>query len=236
MHVSAFWPIDRSGPERYFSRAGRVLVAESETLLLVGSSLAGLGSKSESRIGPGASLHPGFPSDHRKQCRVKERCAARELLFCLMSSELSRDITISSTGGFTVITLIQQVRRFGLPLTLSLLLVALGSIPARSAPNDVSVTYEIVTAESRGTVQTGSISVQVRNGSGTGLRNVDLRLANPGPSWIEKGLFQFGSIPAGEVRVVTGLFAFDTSGPPRQWRVEFDDQAGAHRVVVLPAN
>lgn len=135
-----------------------------------------------------------------------------------------------------MITLIQQARRFGIPLTLSLLLVALGSIPARSAPNDVSVTYEILTAESRGTVQTGTISVQVRNGSGTGLRNVDLRLANPGPSWIEKGLFQFGTIPAGEVRVVTGLFAFDTSSPPRQWRVEFDDQAGAHRVVVLPAN
>ncbi len=115
------------------------------------------------------------------------------------------------------------------------ILLGLTLISGTAYASDIAVTYSLLTKEDNGVVIKGTIRVEVRNLTNRSLHNVDLRLAHPGPNFIEKGLFQFGSIPSGETRVVSGGFLFEkTSGAPIMWKVDYDDSTGAHRQVILP--
>jgi len=109
------------------------------------------------------------------------------------------------------------------------------SIATASYAADLAVRYSLQPLEDNGLIVRGTIKVMVNNLAGGTLRNVDLRLAQPGPNSIEKGLFQFGTIPAGEARSISGGYLFDKlSGAPIVWKVDYDDAAGSHRQLVLP--
>jgi PPE-repeat protein len=120
----------------------------------------------------------------------------------------------------------------------SILALWCASIAGASAADDVAVRYSLQAAAGKGALATGTINVIVSNLSNGALRNVDLRLAQPGPNSIEKPLLQFGTIPAGEARIAKGSFIFDAgfhaSGATLLWKVDYDDAGGAHRQVVLP--
>lgn len=103
------------------------------------------------------------------------------------------------------------------------------------AADAVALRYAVVTAQQEGPVVRGTLRVEVQNLTDGTLQNVDVRLANPGANSIDKGLFQIGSIPAGEARSVVGGFVFNASSPaPILWRVDYDDENGGHHQSVLP--
>jgi hypothetical protein len=105
-----------------------------------------------------------------------------------------------------------------------------------SHAGDLAVRYSLGVVEAKGPLTTGTVNVTVSNVGKSVLRNVDVRLALPGPNAIEKPLLQLGTIPAGEARVAQGRFMFDSafhaSGTPLAWRVDYD-AAGKHHQVVL---
>ena len=113
-----------------------------------------------------------------------------------------------------------------------LLSVALAGI---SLANDVAVRYSVLESSKEGPVTKGTMRVEAQNLAPGSMRNLDLRLAQPAPNSIEKGLFQFGTVPAGEVRSVTGGFIFDADFTgPVFWRVDYDDANGVHHQVTVP--
>src|SRR3989338_11421951 len=61
--------------------------------------------------------------------------------------------------------------------------------------DELAIRYSILSAESNGIAVKGTIRIEVQNLSNSNVKNVDLRLVHSGPYSIEKGLFQFGSIP-----------------------------------------
>jgi len=104
--------------------------------------------------------------------------------------------------------------------------------------DELAIRYSILSAESNGIAVKGTIRVEVQNLSNSNVKNVDLRLAHSGPYSIEKGLFQFGGIPAAGAKVVTGSYLFDeasiASGALLLWRVDYDTGAGLHQQVIVP--
>jgi hypothetical protein len=122
-------------------------------------------------------------------------------------------------------------------LTAGVLALAISfvSSPALNAA-DLAVRYSTRLIEGTGTLVKGTIDVTVSNTTKEALRNVDLRLAQPGLNSIEKPLLQFGTIPPGEARIAKASFIFDSafysSGAPVPWRVEYD-VSGKHHQVVL---
>jgi len=129
------------------------------------------------------------------------------------------------------------MRTFKITMILVLALLC-SSIATASYAADLTVRYSIQPAEHNGLIVRGTIKVMVSNLTDGALRNVDLRLPNPGPNSIEKGLFQFGTVPGGEARIVTGGFIFDSafyaSGAPLPWKVDYDDAGGTHHQIILP--
>jgi hypothetical protein len=117
-------------------------------------------------------------------------------------------------------------------LTLALWFI---SIPALHA-SDISVRYSLQPLGGTAAVVRGTIDVIVSNTTKEALRNVDLRLAQPGLNSLEKPLLQLGTIPSGESRVAKAGFIFDaasySSGAPLPWRVDYD-ASGKHHQVVL---
>jgi hypothetical protein len=109
------------------------------------------------------------------------------------------------------------------------------SIPALHA-SDLSVRYALQPVQGTGNVVRGTIDVIVANSTREALRNVDLRLAQPGLNSLEKPLLQLGTIPPGESRVAKAGFVFDSafysSGVPLPWRVDYDASGKHHQVVV----
>lgn len=110
------------------------------------------------------------------------------------------------------------------------------SIPALHA-SDISVRYALQPLQGSGNVVRGTIDVIVSNTTREALRNVDLRLAQPGLNSLEKQVLQLGTIPPGESRIAKAGFVFDSafysSGAPIPWKVDYD-AAGKHHQVVLP--
>ncbi|MBI4379172.1 MAG: hypothetical protein HY578_08765 [Nitrospinae bacterium] len=115
------------------------------------------------------------------------------------------------------------------------LMLAMGSVSFAGEP---VVRYAIITAERDGVTVKGTIRVEVHNLGGGDMKNVDLRVAHPESYSIEKGLFQFGSIPAGDTNIVTGSYLFGeavlAAGTPLLWRVDYDTQEGLHKQVMVP--
>jgi hypothetical protein len=120
--------------------------------------------------------------------------------------------------------------------TLTASALALCFVSAAQAA-DVSVRYSLQPSANHGPLLRGSIEVAVSNTSKAALRNVDLRLAQPGPRAMEKTVLQLGTIPAGETRIGKASFmldaAFQASGAPLPWRVDYDT-GGTHHQVVVP--
>lgn len=114
-------------------------------------------------------------------------------------------------------------------------MLAMGSVSFAGEP---VVRYVIVSAERDGVTVKGTIRVEVHNLIGDDMKNVDLRIAHQGPYSIEKGLFQFGNIPSGDLNVVTGSYIFDqaavAAGASFLWRVDYDTQEGLHKQVMVP--
>jgi len=110
------------------------------------------------------------------------------------------------------------------------------SIPALHA-SDISIRYSLQPLQGTAAVVRGTIDVTVSNTTKEALRNVDLRLAQPGLNALEKQVLQLGTIPPGEARIAKAGFildaAFYTSGAPIPWKVDYD-AAGKHHQVVLP--
>lgn len=113
--------------------------------------------------------------------------------------------------------------------------LAIGSVVLAAGP---AVRYTIVSANRDGITVKGTIRVEVHNLTGGKVKNVDLRVAHPGPYSIAKGLFQFGSIPAGDAKVVAGSYLFYeaslTAGTPLLWRIDYDTESGSHQQVIVP--
>lgn len=105
---------------------------------------------------------------------------------------------------------------------------------------DLMIQYSILDSETYedGTVQ-GRMEVSVFNQTTADLNNVDLRLGLPGSSQIEKGVYQFGSIPAGYGLVHYGFFTFSedflVSDPEILWQVDYDNSQGAHTQTFISA-
>lgn len=105
---------------------------------------------------------------------------------------------------------------------------------------DLMIQYSIIDSETYedGTVQ-GRMEVSVFNQTTADLKNVDLRLGLPGSSQIEKGVYQFGSIPAGEGLIYDGFFMFLedalVSGQGILWQVDYDNSHGVHTQTFLSA-
>jgi len=119
-------------------------------------------------------------------------------------------------------------------LTVAVVL-AIGSV---SFAADLAVRYAIVSADKDGVTVKGTIRVEVHNLTGSTMKNVDLRIAHAGPYSIAKGLFQFGSIPPGNAKTVTGSYLFDeaslATGTPLLWRIDYDTEVGSHQQVIVP--
>ena len=115
------------------------------------------------------------------------------------------------------------------------LMLAMGSVSFAGEP---VVRYAIISAERDGVTVKGTIRVEVHNLGGGDMKNVDLRVAHPESYSIEKGLFQFGSIPAGDTNIVTGSYLFGEAAHAAWtsllWRVDYDTQEGLHKQVMMP--
>ena len=113
--------------------------------------------------------------------------------------------------------------------------------PPNLAAADLDIHYSIINSHNTGHGVQGLIEVRVVNTSQQAVRNVDLRLAQPGGNAIDKGAFQFGTIPARQTRVQVGRFVFGgqtvQSGKPILWRVDYDDSARHnHKQAIVAGN
>ena len=124
---------------------------------------------------------------------------------------------------------------------ISIVLLSFTVMPAMrgvSFAGEPVVRYVIVSAERDGVTVKGTIRVEVYNLGSDDMKNVDLRVAHPVSYSIEKGLFQFGSIHAGDANIVTGSYLFDeaaiAAGTSLLWRVDYDTQEGLHKQVMVP--
>lgn len=117
------------------------------------------------------------------------------------------------------------------------LLVSLSAIAETSSADDLTLRYSIVSAESDGTIVRGIIRVLVQNLTDNDLQNVDLRPFLRGINYIERGLLQFGKVPARDIRFLAGRFSFDptlfASDQPIVWQVDYDVAGGGHRQDLL---
>lgn len=118
------------------------------------------------------------------------------------------------------------------------ILLTLIVLPGFSFAEDLAVHYSILSSERDGMILRGAMRVEVRNLTNGDLRNVDLRLPQPGIKEVENGLFQLGSIPDNEARIVIGGFLFEealiASGEPIIWQVDYDGAEGNHKQIMLP--
>ena len=116
-------------------------------------------------------------------------------------------------------------------------LFALVTMPGGALANELIVKYSIVQSEVHEALVTGTMQVTVLNATDSELHNVDLRLEPPGFNHIQNGVYQFGTIPGGEVRVVVGDFVFlgesFSSGQPVIWRIDYDDALRDHHQIVV---
>ncbi len=130
------------------------------------------------------------------------------------------------------------LRRTAVVSTFVLAFAVVSAIGSVSFAADPAVRYGTVSSDRDGIVVKGTIRVEVRNLTGGNMKNVDLRVAHPGPYSITKGLLQFGGIPAGDAKVVTGSYLFDEAALaariPLRWRIDYDTEAGSHQQVIVP--
>ncbi len=105
---------------------------------------------------------------------------------------------------------------------------------------EFSVTTNLEIKEAVGNQVMGNVTADVLNMSGSTIRNVDLRLANPGGMTVEKGVLQFGRIPSDDVKTTTKLFNADQefvdSGEPVIWRLDYDDANGNHQQEIISSD
>jgi hypothetical protein len=114
--------------------------------------------------------------------------------------------------------------------TAAAVLTLLAWIPAVAEAQELTLSYVVLTSEQQGPVVTGTMRIEVANTGAGAMQNVDVRLATPGPNSIEKGVFQFGNVPARGSRAVTGRFTFDaTSQAPLLWRIDSDRSTARRR-------
>jgi len=105
---------------------------------------------------------------------------------------------------------------------------------------DLMIQYSILDSETLedGTVR-GDMQVLVINQTAAELYNVDLRLEDAGFNQIDKGVYQFGAVPAGEGRVHVASFMFSeefpVSYPEILWRVDYDNGLGVHTQTFISA-
>lgn len=118
--------------------------------------------------------------------------------------------------------------------------IVLLAVPQVCLAEDLMIQYSILDSETYedGTVQ-GRMQVSVFNQTAADLYNVDLRLDKTGSNYIEKGVYQFGSIPAGKGRFHDGSFMFSEefliSDPEILWQVDYDNSQGAHTQTFISA-
>ena len=102
---------------------------------------------------------------------------------------------------------------------------------------DLIIQHSIVTQRTIGDQVTGVLRVEVHNLSATSRRNVNVRLASPPPNSIERGLFQFDNISAGQVGVTEGQFLFEPALANGDhsilWHIDYDDTDGVHHDLVI---
>ena len=118
--------------------------------------------------------------------------------------------------------------------------IVLLAVPQVCFAEDLMIQYSILDSETYedGTVQ-GRMQVSVFNQTTADLYNVDLRLDKTSSNYIEKGVYQFGAIPAGAGRFHDGFFMFSedlsASNSPILWQVDYDNSQGVHTQTFISA-
>ena len=106
--------------------------------------------------------------------------------------------------------------------------------------SDIAVSTRLETIDTVGEQVRGNVIAQVTNMSGETIRNVDLRLANPGALVVEQGVLQFRQVSNNDVITTTKTFYADqefiASGEPINWRLDYDDIDGNHQQVIISSD
>ena len=106
-----------------------------------------------------------------------------------------------------------------------------------ASADGVAVVYSIDRVRSDGQVAQGTLTLQVFNGSGGDLFNVDLRLETGGANAIAQHVIQFGSIGADEAAAAVGDFYVEQplldDGGALVWRIDYDDALSRHESLLV---
>lgn len=123
-------------------------------------------------------------------------------------------------------------------LTISYLITLFMAFPVLAS--DIAVSTRLETIDTVGEQVRGNVIAQVTNMSGETIRNVDLRLANPGALVVEQGVLQFRQVSNNDVITTTKTFYADqefiASGEPINWRLDYDDIDGNHQQVIISSD